>query len=1117
MIDLTNVAILETGVRDGLGDRLVGYDRAGGETLQILRVRAELAAFGAAFDEVVGPFAELSDRRLQRMRGVARAVDAALPLVVSEHVEGERLHDLLAHAHARAVVPDVTVALYIATEVLEALKTLEQAAHGALSPGRVILGPDGCLVLAEYMFGPLLEHLEFSHARLWRELRVGHPEEPVPAICDHRADVAQVAIMVVALVLGRPLLDDEYPDHLEGLLNEVREVAWIRGGDPLANALGSWLDIALPMPGRLIFDNAAQARDALLSMLPAKPSYLGSRAELKALIQQIAETEAVASSAESRVAEATEGAAAAVDVDTPPADTAAVAGVTEETVAASSGATGGEAADESLDFVIEEDDSDVDEAEDGIPLIDLTEDVLADLERFGIELPAVPSSRKRRKAGVPKTPPAEERVATAPPAEPAPPSIFDAPEPEPGPLFDEATPEPGPEPVAEVAAPEPEPVAEIVAAEPEPEPEPVAEVAAPEPEPVAEVVAAEPEPEPEPVAEVVAPEPEPEPEPVAEVVAPEPEPVAEVVAPEPEPEPEPVAEIVAPEPEPEPEPVAEIVAPEPEPEPEPVAEIVAPEPEPEPEPVAEVVAPEPEREPEPVAEVAAPEPEAVAEVVAPEPVPEPEPVEAASGKKKSRRRRKRRRRGEAPDVPEVAAPPPVPPREPAIAAQPTPAAEAEPAPVAPAAEWPEFAVPPQGQREAEASPTRLIPDADVSSIRAWMAETEPAPPAAPAPPVAAAPPPAAAAPGPPTPAFPPPASPADSGAEEEPTPANEEALQERVRSYVSAVLKHRPETAESPSDEPIDLPEDAPRSRVTWIRVAAAVVILSGAAIAAGTQWLGARARPGTVVIESTPAEATVIVDGDEAGTTPVTLKLSPGEHAVELQQGGRRQTIEFTVEAGAQMTRRVEWAKVTATGSLEITSDPVGARVLLDGEDVGETPLTLSDLAVGRHTVVLQGPAGSVANTVRIREAQTAKLDVSIYSGWLAVFAPVELQIFERGRLLGTTADSRLMVSPGTHEIELVNDRFQYRATETVEVKPGEVKALSYEPKGTVNLNAVPWAEVFVDGERIGETPLANVQVTIGTREFVFRHPDYGEKRVTATVTLGEVVRVNADMAKQQ
>ena len=47
-------------------------------------------------------------------------------------------------------------------------------------------------------------------------------------------------------------------------------------------------------------------------------------------------------------------------------------------------------------------------------------------------------------------------------------------------------------------------------------------------------------------------------------------------------------------------------------------------------------------------------------------------------------------------------------------------------------------------------------------------------------------------------------------------------------------------------------------------------------------------------------------------------------------------------------------------------------------------------------------------------------------------------------------------------------------------------IGSVSIEPKGQVSINAIPWAEVFVDDERLGETPLANVPVTIGTREFV-------------------------------
>ncbi len=93
-------------------------------------------------------------------------------------------------------------------------------------------------------------------------------------------------------------------------------------------------------------------------------------------------------------------------------------------------------------------------------------------------------------------------------------------------------------------------------------------------------------------------------------------------------------------------------------------------------------------------------------------------------------------------------------------------------------------------------------------------------------------------------------------------------------------------------------------------------------------------------------------------------------------------------------------------------------------------------------------------------------------------------------------------MLSPGRHELTLVNREFGYSSRHSVDVEAGEERIINIEPKGQVSVNALPWAEVFVDGTRMGETPLANIQVPLGTREFVFKHPTYGERRVTATIT---------------
>jgi hypothetical protein len=51
------------------------------------------------------------------------------------------------------------------------------------------------------------------------------------------------------------------------------------------------------------------------------------------------------------------------------------------------------------------------------------------------------------------------------------------------------------------------------------------------------------------------------------------------------------------------------------------------------------------------------------------------------------------------------------------------------------------------------------------------------------------------------------------------------------------------------------------------------------------------------------------------------------------------------------------------------------------------------------------------------------------------------------------------------------------------------------------VNLNAIPWAEVWLDGQKLGDTPLADIPVPLGLREFVFKNAQFGERKVGATI----------------
>jgi hypothetical protein len=115
---------------------------------------------------------------------------------------------------------------------------------------------------------------------------------------------------------------------------------------------------------------------------------------------------------------------------------------------------------------------------------------------------------------------------------------------------------------------------------------------------------------------------------------------------------------------------------------------------------------------------------------------------------------------------------------------------------------------------------------------------------------------------------------------------------------------------------------------------------------------------------------------------------------------------------------------------------------------------------------------------------------------------------------VIGTTDADRIMVAAGRHELQLVNESLGYSATRIVNVPAGKVASVAADlPNGTVSLNASPWAEVWIDGQRVGETPIGNLSVSIGSHEVVFKHPQFGEKRHAISVTLGGPVRLSVDM----
>ena len=93
---------------------------------------------------------------------------------------------------------------------------------------------------------------------------------------------------------------------------------------------------------------------------------------------------------------------------------------------------------------------------------------------------------------------------------------------------------------------------------------------------------------------------------------------------------------------------------------------------------------------------------------------------------------------------------------------------------------------------------------------------------------------------------------------------------------------------------------------------------------------------------------------------------------------------------------------------------------------------------------------------------------------------------------------------------------RLGFQEARRIDVTAGKTIAIRVDPpKASVSVNARPWADIMLDGNNVGQTPIANLLVSVGSHEMVFRHPQLGERKQTVTVTAKGPNRIAVDLTK--
>lgn len=277
---------------DGFGRRTLAMDTDRGDQVELLELAPHLVSnpgFVTALAERVARSASVRHTSYVQLRRIDRPSPEQL-LLVSDYTSGWRLSELLAKSHATGAVLDITILITLMRQLLPAVSLYSRhnrdAAIGALGIERLIVTPQGRLIIAEHAFGPALEKLNLGRDRLWRDFRVAMPPSAGLPRSNQRADANAVGMVALAVLLGRPLTMDEYPGQLRQLIESATEC---RNGEitPLSSFLGSWLARTLQFEIGTAYQSPSDAQLGFESVLASDRSYVTTTTRLEEWVSRI--------------------------------------------------------------------------------------------------------------------------------------------------------------------------------------------------------------------------------------------------------------------------------------------------------------------------------------------------------------------------------------------------------------------------------------------------------------------------------------------------------------------------------------------------------------------------------------------------------------------------------------------------------------------------------------------------------------------------------------------------------------------------------------------------------------------------------------------------------------
>lgn len=200
--------------------------------------------------------------------------------------------------------------------------------------------------------------------------------------------------------------------------------------------------------------------------------------------------------------------------------------------------------------------------------------------------------------------------------------------------------------------------------------------------------------------------------------------------------------------------------------------------------------------------------------------------------------------------------------------------------------------------------------------------------------------------------------------------------------------------------------------------------------------------------ITSYPTEAEVYVDGVKKGFTPIKLEdVLYGKHFVEVRKENFT-TWSKEINVEEYKILQIDAELLAQYCAIDIVSDPEGAKVYLNNEEQGVTPIKIENLDPGKYKLSIKkdgyAPHEEEIETIK-GETTNRKITLKKVDTFLTIDSvPAGANLYIDNVLVGTTPHTAIDIEPGIYEVRIEKDGYLPFST-TVEVEKGKEISLLF------------------------------------------------------------------------